>query len=349
VRLLHLYRPRLPTARAQAIQVLHTCHALAASGVEVTLLADRVGPGDADAVASETEPARVLEAYGLEPVPGLDLQVAPTRHPPSAGLWYRWAVSRWRGDVVYARPGRYLPLVPAAVPVVLEQHEVEVALAEEAGQDPGPVARREAAALGRARGVVANCAGTLGLLAERYPLPPARVIWNATRADRRVPLAPAADPVVGWIGSPHAWKGLATVLRSVPSWPARLRIVGGVPADLPPGVEAEGPVAYGEVPARLARFHALLLPLDDTLYGRTLANPLKLWDYLATGLPVVAADLPSVREVGPGNLFLYRPGDPDSLADAVRRALLAGPGAPRVRTWADRATEIVGFLGEVLR
>ena len=67
-RVLVLYRPRLPSLRAQAIQVTHAAHALAARGFAVTVLADRGGDGDP------------LASFGLEPISGLDLRVAPSAH-----------------------------------------------------------------------------------------------------------------------------------------------------------------------------------------------------------------------------------------------------------------------------
>ena len=71
MRILHLYRPRLPSTRAQAIQVLRTCHALAERGHAVTVLADR-----------GQEPDHLWLQMGLEPLPTLDVQI-PFRHPDS--------------------------------------------------------------------------------------------------------------------------------------------------------------------------------------------------------------------------------------------------------------------------
>jgi glycosyltransferase involved in cell wall biosynthesis len=107
-------------------------------------------------------------------------------------------------------------------------------------------------------------------------------------------------------------------------------------------------VPYGALPGLLAGYRALLLPLTDNLYGRALANPLKLWDYLATGLPIVAADLPTVREVAGDWPCYYTVGDASSLAAAVGRALSRGPRAPVLRDWDQRAAEIESFLGEIL-
>jgi glycosyltransferase involved in cell wall biosynthesis len=94
----------------------------------------------------------------------------------------------------------------------------------------------------------------------------------------------------------------------------------------------------------------LVLPLAPGLFGEQLSSPLKLWDYLASGVPIVAADLPSVRAAAPGAFHPYRAGDPADLArairevhtdEALRKRLL---GNAIVRTWDDRAAEIEAFV-----
>lgn len=360
MRILHLYRPRVPSTRAQSVQVVHTCHALARRGHTVTLLCDRAdiaaaGAAGLSAGADPGDPTAALRAYGLDHPDTLDLRIAPVAWPPGAGWWFRWQVRRWEGDIVYARAKRYVSRIPIPIPVVIEAHELDSALAAERGENPAPANRLEAAVFARAVGVVANCGGTLALLEATHTLPARRtVIHNATRADRAVVREPTlgAIRVVGYTGSPRAYKGLATVLASLPHWPAgvQLELIGGAPqgAALPPNAVAFPSVPYGALPARLARCDALLLPLDDNLFGRALTSPLKLWDYLATGIPIVAADLPTTREIGGDALHYYAPGDASGLAAAVERALAAPPRLPRLRTWDDRAAEIDAFLAACL-
>jgi hypothetical protein len=101
------------------------------------------------------------------------------------------------------------------------------------------------------------------------------------------------------------------------------------------------------VPAHLARAGVLLLSLADDLFGRALTSPLKLWDYLAVGAPIVAPDLPTVRAIAP-EAHLYGVGDPEDLARAVTRALASLPPTPRLRTWETRAAEVESVLEFVL-
>lgn len=340
VRLLHLYRPRVPDVRAQAIQVVHTCHALAGRGHEVTLLADRAPGFDGDG-------RDALAAYGLDAPSTFDLRVAPTRWLPGASLWFRAQVAAWarRPGLVYARAKRYVHLVPDAIPVVIEAHELDSALDVEQGRSPDANRALEDAVYGRATGVVTNCGGTLACIrAARATVPPARVIWNATRADRAV--RGAGGNGVGVVGSAREYKGVAQVLAA--AGPG-VTLVGA--SEALPGVQTRPAVPYSDVPGLLAGFDALLLPLAPNLFGRELANPLKLWDYLATDRPVVAPDLPTIREVAdalcPGALDLYDPADLETVRPAVGRALARGRREPVLRTWDQRAEEIERFLGEL--
>jgi glycosyltransferase involved in cell wall biosynthesis len=288
----------------------------------------------------------------------LDLRLAPTAWKPGAGLWFRAQLAAWRGDVVLARAKRYVRAVAAGIPVVLEVHELDSALAEERGGDPGPWRALEQATLLRARGLIANAEGTLALWEQAYPeaLPPVRaVVHNGTRvrpedvARGRQARVPGALRRVFWAGSPVHEKGLRTVLPSVRGWPddVELVLLGGAPpgVGLPPRVRALPPVPPHAVAAALGAADALLLSLSDDLFGRALTSPLKLWDYLAAGLPIVAPDLPTVRAVvRAGDAHLHRVGDPGDLSRAVLRALAAPSPAPRVRSWADRAAEVEAVL-----
>ena len=122
-------------------------------------------------------------------------------------------------------------------------------------------------------------------------------------------------------------------------------------------VELRGHVPYDQVPGVLAGASVALLPLPDEPVARLFTSPLKLFDYMAAGVPIVASDLPALREVlrHEENALLARPGDPDAFADAVRR-LLADPAlAARLGaqaradvhrySWDARADALLGFLG----
>lgn len=324
LRILHLYRPPLPSLRAQAIQVVHVCHALASRGHAVTLLANSAGGSPHDA----------LRSFGLSAVPGLDLRLAPSPHPGLAGLWFRAEALRWLAGppgVVIVRdeqpPAGWMPL--GRHRVVVEAHALESALKADAS-----ARATEARLASLAHAFVANCEGTLAAWEAAHALPARRmVLHNATSQHRHRGPRPTKS-VIRCAGSPHAYKGHAWLTEAAPSLPAPLEIRSALP--------------YPEVPDWLAEAGALLLPLADNLFGQQMTSPLKLWDYLATAVPILAPDLPSVHAAADSvgaRLHLFRAGDAADLARAAREALNAGPRAPILRTWDERAAAWEALLG----
>ena len=127
---------------------------------------------------------------------------------------------------------------------------------------------------------------------------------------------------------------LARLHAHDPSW--RLLLVGDGPRGRPceaaagPHVELAGPLAPAEVAALLHRMDVACAPYADMqgLYF----SPLKVYEYLAAGLPVVASavgQLPAA--LAPGGWAASSPaGDAAALATALR-ALPADPERLRLR------------------
>jgi len=113
-----------------------------------------------------------------------------------------------------------------------------------------------------------------------------------------------------------------------------------------PGVDLLGNRPHGEVAALLAAADVALLLHRETPLTRSM-DPLKLYEYLAAGLPVVASDLPELRGRGE-RVRLVPPGaDP---SEAVRAAA-AEPRLPellrlaavREMSWDDRFRRLLAF------
>ncbi len=364
LRVLVLYRPKLPSTRAQSIQVLGTAHALAELGCRVTVIADRPDTG----VRAGRE--EILDFYQLSDTPSLELRLPLAQHKTLSGLWFRWQVLSWLLHSVVYQPERSVILarskgyadevmtLPFGPPLVLEAHEVDSALARERGDNGSALSRVEARLLTAAEGVVTNTAGTLEGLEACHPGLMAanrKVVYNATNPRRVREHRPGARHVVGYAGSLKRYKGLPTLLQAAKHLGpgVEVELMGGNQEELkalgplPPNVRWAGPVPYHQVPDVVQRWHAALLPLDADLFGEKLCNPLKLWDYLAVGLPLVAADVGSLREViKPHQAEWYPPGDPLALAQAIHNCLGPPTRARRrqLRSWRKRAMEIMPVL-----
>ncbi len=215
--------------------------------------------------------------------------------------------------------------------------------------------------LAGACGLVANCEGTLAGLRDVHGarLPPAIVAHNGAAAGRP---SRADGAGIGVVGSVRPYKDPLTVARAAARTADRICWVGPARGELDALQQlAEGrlgwepPLAPAQVAARLRRFRVLLLPLSAGRFGEALTSPLKLWDALQSGVPLVAADTPAVRAAAEGAYVPYRPGDADSLRSALDaaardpdvRARVRQAARARARTWDDRAAEVEAFVARV--
>ena len=153
---------------------------------------------------------------------------------------------------------------------------------------------------------------------------------------RRVRQAPfRSDPetfTIGFVGTLKPWHGVSDLVDAValmhgsdPRY--RLLVVGDGPeyeavarqvADhgLEGVVELAGKVAPTDVPGLLARMDVGVAPYPDL--PDFYFSPLKIYEYLAAGLPVVATDVGDLaRLVDPSVGVVVRPGDPAAIAQAV--------------------------------
>ena len=154
MRILYLGSTDLPQTKARAIQIVHTCHALARAGAEVTLVGGRRG-------ARTT--AQVLQQYGLQPHPGLRLLRPPIlRIPPNAP-------ARILAQFTRAWQASYLAGLAAALPLEIARRRPDVIFARDL--------RTAKLAAGPARAIGAR------LAFEVHGLPSYEVAHGAGRAN----------------------------------------------------------------------------------------------------------------------------------------------------------------------
>lgn len=118
---------------------------------------------------------------------------------------------------------------------------------------------------------------------------------------------------------------------------------------------------YAETPLWLRSADVLVLPntaRDQASYADT--SPLKLFEYMASGRPIVASDLPSVRDIVDERMvWFFEPDNPEALCAAIHESL-ADPEesekrAARAReaagnfTWEKRSRAIADFVKKSYR
>jgi len=149
-----------------------------------------------------------------------------------------------------------------------------------------------------------------------------------------------AEPLLLCVGGP---------MDAVPTYLELTRRIG-IPQDRLRFIDR---VPNTEVPYWIRAFDVALGPFPWTDHYAYFMSPLKLFEYMAAGVPILATDLPSIREVlrHGENAWLVPPSDPKALAEGIRHLLenpdlaecLARQARKDVRqyTWKRRAAAIL--------
>ena len=158
------------------------------------------------------------------------------------------------------------------------------------------------------------------------------------------PESPGA-PVVTFVGTLKPWHGVDVLLRARAhahkDW--QLRIIGDGPMraelddlarSLGIDVDFRGAVAPDAIPQHMAgtAIGVAPYPAMDTDSDQYF-SPLKVYEYMAAGLPVVASRVGQLPEIMGESAYLVPPSDPEALAEALD-ALVANP-VERARVGSD--------------
>jgi glycosyltransferase involved in cell wall biosynthesis len=271
-----------------------------------------------------------------------------------------------RGQLVFTRDLQLADLL-VRLPgqgraVVYEAHAVEALMygeraalyGTEEKADPAKaarLARREARVWRRAGGFVATTRGIRDAFQDAHgPRERLRVVPNGcdVPADRRYP-GPAAGspPRVLYAGQLYPWKGVDVLVEAMAQVPhARLVILGGLEGEkdlarvrarvealgLRGRTDMAGTVPQARVAAELEKAAVVVAPFLHTGMTERHTSPIKAFEAMAAGRPLVASDLPSSREFlrDGHNALLVPPGDASALAAALRRLLEDGALAERL-------------------
>ena len=173
------------------------------------------------------------------------------------------------------------------------------------------------------------------------------------------PFANLKHPVIGWLGSLNYWidtRLLARIAEEHPDWTLALVGPHDLLADLAPleglpNVVMTGRVPYAELPNYVKAFDVCVNPyiLDRVAEH---CSPLKLYDYVASGKPIVSVDMPEARKFKD---LLYIAGDADEFIALVEKAVAVDDGLTARRiaeakkhTWRSRFEDVSAALADVL-
>ena len=395
-RLLYLVNARLPTEKAHGYQVVKMCEAFASAGCDVALWHPRrAQPSDGPGAATVFDYYGVPPVFGVRTLANLDARPIVDHLPPPLdavcysihalvwGFAAALAARRRRADLYYTRDALLaLWLVLLGCPTACELH-----------RGASGSARWVLRVIGQRRAFrgVVTVTDSGRRHVEQQGIAPGRV-WVAPDgvdllmyedlpspgACRDLLGLPGGRPIIGYIGRLRTMdmeKGVGLLVEALGTFPDSptapiLLCVGGPPEAasvyrtqaLALGIAEDrlilmDRVPNAEVPLWIRACDVVTIPSPPTEFFARFSSPMKLFEYLAAGVPIVASDLPALREIltHGTNAWLVAPSSASALANGIASVLAsdrlasalgrAGKSAAASFAWSSRATGILAACG----
>lgn len=380
-RIVYLTTARLPTEKAHGYQICKMCEAFAQNGMDVTLLHPfRRQPQALDG-RSIFSYYGIQRCFAVQTLANVDIFSIERFVPATvfnglfllhSFLWSLWAARyarRYRADIYYARDiSIAFWLTRLGMPTVLELHAIPAGIQDFLLKK---IAQQTNLKLTAAlTGFIKERLMKRGFAEERIiVLPDAvdpgvfAVPMSKEECRRKVGL-PEQAVIVGYIGrftTMGMEKGVQTLIEAVAEVRKKIRhacvlCVGG-PMEAVARYREIGRarglddssmhfidrVPNTEVPIWIKACDVVTIPWPWNEFSAYYTSPMKLFEYMASGVPIVASDLPSLREVlrHGENAWLVQPGDPYALAMGIK-LILENP--IKARLFAEQAgREVKGY------
>ncbi|QQG42849.1 MAG: glycosyltransferase family 4 protein [Candidatus Giovannonibacteria bacterium] len=158
----------------------------------------------------------------------------------------------------------------------------------------------------------------------------------------------------------YYWKGVDILLEAAKNFGEDFLflLVGGSEEEISnlKNIKLIGHKPYAEIPYYLKSADVLVLPnKTGHKMSEQHTSPLKMFEYMASGRPIVASDLPSLREIlTKKEAAFFKPNDAADLARAIKDVLSNSQLASEIsqnafqkvqnHTWQNRAKRAIDFL-----
>lgn len=367
MRIVYINNVRIPTEKAHGYAIMKMCEEMSTLGVETSLIVPfRVNPISADPYTYYG----IARTFPIRFVHGVDAFRFLGSFPRIAFLT--------QSMLFLLRLGR--ENIPKDAVIITRNPEIAwwfgrrgYAVFYDAHNFPETKKRLLAFFLKHISGIIANSTGTeQAFRLAGFP----RVLRAQNGVDLKAFSAPAGTRphdlvsvpgrIAMYVGHLYAWKGVDTVVetaRRAHGQGISFVFVGGTEGDMlaykkkcadMDNVFFLGHKTKPEIPQYMKSADVLLLPnIPVTKESELYTSPIKMFEYMASGVPIVASDLPSVREIlNEKNATLVPAGNPDALLVGISRALSDEGGVVAVTaredvkryTWSARARDIFAFL-----
>lgn len=371
MKMVYIANVRLPTEKAHGLQIMEMCQVFSQNGFEVELVVPRRLNNIKDDPFSYYDIAPVFK---IKRLPCLDLVYLKLFG--AFGFWIESATFLLATriyllfkhyDVLYTREAIAAIFFSKAV---VEIHSLP--------------SRLTGFIYHRAQKIIVLTSFLKARLVKEANLSENRVLVAADGADvkkfdiketkedcRKKFSLPLDKNIVLYTGHLYKWKGARILLQAARNFQNILFVfVGGTKEDLKSfradiqsagwrtisDIQVIGHRPHAEIPYWLKAADVLVLPNSATeKISSHYTSPMKLFEYMASGVPIVASDLPSIREIlNEQNAVLVRPDDPDDLARGIEVVLknkeLVGKMAENSQisssdySWENRVIKIKNFI-----
>jgi len=189
-----------------------------------------------------------------------------------------------------------------------------------------------------------------------------------TRKLRRSLGLPVDKTIVGFSGNLYPGRGIEELIDAAKAHPSlHFLILGGFRQDIQRcqefargralnNLQFAGFVPHYQVPNYLAASDILVMPYTTNTPTRREMSPMKMFEYMAAGKPIVATDLPVIREIltDKENAVLVEPDNAEALAAGIQwlldhpaQSIAIGQRARQdaeSHTWEKRAARILTWI-----
>lgn len=347
MKILYLANVRLPSQKAESLQIMKMCEALARAGHHVEL----VVPHRHNPQLKNEDPYEfyhVENIFKIRWLPMVDFMQWRRLLGSVAFKLNYWIFARVVSiyarlimtDVIYSRDWRTLQLLRRHKKnLIFELHEYREKDAWAYKSIEAACKRIIVISKGLKRKLVES-----GIVQEKVFVAPDAVTLEEFDFTLTPPKAreainlPADVPLVVYTGGLYEWKGIYTIIDGFALFKqrhhdARLILVGGMEEDVSrikeyimeheiSGIMLMGHRPYTELPLYMKAADVLILG-DSAKFdiGREYTSPLKLFQYMAARRVIVASGTPAIQEViSQESAWLFTPDNPESLAFVLTNA-----------------------------
>src|SRR3989344_4820071 len=396
MKLVYLSLARIPSEKAQSNQIMKFCSALVSKGLEVTFIVPKRWHQSKEMRAQHSPNIFSyygVNPFNFRQLPCIDLlEVTPyivqrlLAFPLYCASFlfalFFFLLLRDTADIYYVRDyptASLLRLIALfkKIRVVFELHSLH------------PHSIFFLLALSKRFSYVVLTHATRERLSKLAGIRPERILVAHDAVDERVlsfsessvttkeRLGLPDKKIIGYIGRFHTLgmeKGLETLIQAMQivlrKFPETMLCLVGGPNEMIPGYTTLAAklgmnekllvfdyVVPAEVKQFINSFDVCVIPFPWTEHFAYYASPLKLFEYMAAGKPIVATGLPSIREIlqDGTSAVLVRPSDSESLANGILRVLTDEALAKKIGenakkevmqkyTWEKRARAVLGFI-----